>query len=190
MDDVDRSDGVSTVRAGDVGPRVGRDVHPTDDEVDWARGRTQDEQHLLALLVWLKSYQRLGHLPKLDQVPPAAHVRGVLGLPESVELEQAAERSAKRHRQFVRERLGVVYEPARVREIVEKAIRKAAQTKDNPADLINVGLEELVRARCELPGYTTLDAMTATIRTQINTGLFAMVAGRLDVVARARLGRT
>jgi hypothetical protein len=52
-----------------------------------------------------------------------------------------------------------------------------------------VALEELVRARCELPGYTTLDAMTATIRTQINTGLFAMVAGQLDVVARARLAR-
>ncbi|MFI7708425.1 DUF4158 domain-containing protein [Nonomuraea sp. NPDC049480] len=164
---------------------------PTDDEASWARGRTQDEQHLLALLVWLKSYQRLGYFPKLDQVPSVAatHVRGILELPESVELEQAAERSAKRHRQFVRERLGVVYEPARVREVAEKAIRKAAQTKDNPADLINVALEELVRARCELPGYSTLDAMTATIRTEINTGLFAMVAGRVDGAARARLSR-
>jgi hypothetical protein len=164
---------------------------PTEGEVVWARGRTQDEQHLLALLVWLKSYQRLGHFPKLEQVPPAAavHVRGVLRLPESVELEQAAERSAKRHRQFVRERLGVVYEPARVRQIAEEAIRKAAQTKDNPADLINVALEELVRAWCELPGYTTLDAMTATIRNQINTGMFAMVAGRVDMAARARLAR-
>ncbi|WP_206061841.1 DUF4158 domain-containing protein [Nonomuraea basaltis] len=113
----------------------------------------------------------------------------MLELPESVGLEQAAERSAKRHRQFVRERLSVVYEPARVRQIAEEAIRKAAQTKDNPADLINVALEELVRAWCELPGYTTLDAMTATIRTEINTGLFAMVAGRVDGAARARLSR-
>jgi hypothetical protein len=48
------------------------------------------------------------------------------------------------------------------------AIRAAAQTKDNPADLINVALEELVRQSCELPGYTTLDAMTATIRTEVN----------------------
>ena len=46
-----------------------------------------------------------------------------------------------------------------VRQIAEQAIRKAVQAKDNPADLINVALEELVRARCELPGYTTLDAM-------------------------------
>jgi hypothetical protein len=41
-----------------------------------------------------------------------------------------------------------------VRAVAEAAIRAAVQTKDNPADLINVALEELVRASCELPGYT------------------------------------
>ncbi|GAA4386437.1 hypothetical protein GCM10023088_57400 [Actinomadura verrucosospora] len=46
------------------------------------------------------------------------------------------------------------------------------QSKDNPADLINVALEELVRARCELPGYTTLDAMAASTRAEVNTGFF------------------
>jgi hypothetical protein len=54
-------------------------------------------------------------------------------------------------RAFVRERLKVTYEPTRVRQIAEDAIRKEAQSKDNPADLINVALEELVRERCELP---------------------------------------
>ena len=50
------------------------------------------------------------------------------------------------------------------------AIRKAVQAKDDPADLINVVLEELVRARCELAGYTTLDAMAAAIRAEVNNG--------------------
>jgi hypothetical protein len=63
------------------------------------------------------------------------------------------------------------------------------QTKDNPADLINVALEELVRERCELPGYTTLDAMTATIRTEVNGRFHAMVAARPDRAARAGLDR-
>jgi hypothetical protein len=99
---------------------------PSDGEVDWARGRTQDAGHLLALVVWLKSYQRLGCFPKLAEVPGAVagHVRGVLGLPDRVGLEQATERSAKRHRQFVRDRLEVVYEPARVRQVAEHAIRQ------------------------------------------------------------------
>jgi len=67
-------------------PRFGRVVSgrelaesftPTDAEIEWARTRTQDEQRLLALVVWLKSYQRLGYFPKVDDVPPAVvrHVR-------------------------------------------------------------------------------------------------------------------
>lgn len=38
---------------------------PTADEVEWARSKTEDPQHLLALVVWLKAYQRLGYFPKL-----------------------------------------------------------------------------------------------------------------------------
>lgn len=63
------------------------------------------------------------------------------------------------------------------------------RSKDNPADLINVALEELFRAPCELPGYTTLDAMAAAVRAEVNTGFFQAVTGRLDAAARARLAR-
>lgn len=105
--------------------------------------------------MWLKAYQRLGYFPKLAGVPAvvAEHVRSVVGLPEGVMLAEAAERSAKRNRSFVRTRMGVTYD-AGVRAVAAEAIRKAAQAKDNPADLINVMVEELVRAPCELPGYT------------------------------------
>ncbi len=77
-----------------------------------ARGRTRDAQHLLVLLVWLKSFQRLGYFPKLVDVPEvvAAHLCGVLELPAGTVLVQDAERTAKRHRQWVRDRLGVTYE--------------------------------------------------------------------------------
>ncbi|WP_424532906.1 DUF4158 domain-containing protein [Sphaerisporangium viridialbum] len=164
---------------------------PSAVEVEWARGKTQDDQHLLALLVWLKAYQRLGYFPKLKDVPAVVfeHIREVIGLPEGVVLEDAAERSAKRHRPFVRQRMGVTYDAARVREVADEAIRKAAQAKDNPADLINVALEELVRAECELPGYTTLDEMTKKIRTEVNRGFFTLVSGRVDAGARVRLAR-
>lgn len=112
---------------------------PTTGEVEWARGRTQTEQHLLALVVRLKSYQRLGYFPKLAGVPAVVtdHVRGALGLAAGVVAETDADRTAQRHRQFVREYLGVQYDAAEVRVVAEGAIRAAAQMKDNPADLIN-----------------------------------------------------
>ncbi|MDV7242268.1 MULTISPECIES: DUF4158 domain-containing protein [Rhodococcus] len=84
---------------------------------------------------------------------------------------------------------GVKYEAAKVRAVAEQAIQVAVQTKDNPADLINVALEELVRARCELPGYTTLDAVAATIRAEVNGEFLAQVSGRPVWAERARLDR-
>ncbi|EFL12604.1 hypothetical protein SSMG_08275 [Streptomyces sp. AA4] len=59
---------------------------PTVPEVAWAREKTQNDQHLLAMVVWLKSYQRLGYFPKLAEVPAVVveHVRGLLELPGEV----------------------------------------------------------------------------------------------------------
>lgn len=57
------------------------------------------------------------------------HIRGLLGLPENVVTEVDASRTAKRHREFVRARLGVKYGSAEGREIAEAAIRVAAQSK-------------------------------------------------------------
>ena len=162
---------------------------PAEDEFAWAQEKTTTDQHLLALVVWLKCYQRLRYFPPLDKVPDSVvgHVRGLLGLPEKVAAEVDTSRTAKRHREFVRGRLGVKYESAQVRGIAEAAIRAAAQTKDNPADLINVALEELVRKGRELPGYTTLDKMVAEIRTEVNGKVFTQVASRITSAQRARL---
>ena len=119
---------------------------PSSEEIEWARDMTLSDPHLLALTVWLKSYQRLGYFPKLDEVPQVVveHVREALRLPADVVAEVDATRTAKRHREFVRTRLGVKYNAAKARILAEEAIRAAAQAKDNPADLINVGLDMLI----------------------------------------------
>jgi hypothetical protein len=164
---------------------------PSEDEIVWARSKTTPDGHLLALVVLLKCYQRLGYFPKLVDVPDVvvACMRSTPGAAESVVAGHESERTLWRHREFVRTRMGVVYEPARVRAVAERAIRSAALTKDNPADLINVALEELVRQSCELPGYTTLDAITTSIRMEVNSGFFSMVTGRIPMADRARLAR-
>ena len=45
------------------------------------------------------------------------------------------------------------------RAVAETAMRKALLGKDKPTDVINVALEALAAAGCELPGYSTLDEM-------------------------------
>ena len=44
---------------------------PSDDEMAWARTHTQSDRHLLALVVWLKCYQRLGSSPAAADTSPA-----------------------------------------------------------------------------------------------------------------------
>ncbi|MFC8368994.1 DUF4158 domain-containing protein [Streptomyces sp. NPDC057238] len=42
---------------------------PTRDELEWAAGATDGDEHLLALLLMLKSYQRMGCFSALEDVP-------------------------------------------------------------------------------------------------------------------------
>src|SRR5260370_12339709 len=98
---------------------------PSNEEIEWARDMTLSDPRLLALTVWLKSYQRLGYFPKLDEVPQVVveHVREALRLPADVVAEFDATRTAKRHREFVRTRLRVKYNAAKARILAEEAIR-------------------------------------------------------------------
>src|SRR2546423_11254098 len=55
-------------------------------------------------------------------------------------------------------------------------MRTAAATKDDVADLINVGIEELIRQHWELPGFTTLRRTSQRERAAVNRTLFHQVA--------------
>jgi|GEM_PF-6268800 len=98
---------------------------PTVAEVAWAREKTQNDQHLLALVVWLKSSQRLGISRSWTRAPRAVveHVRGLLDLFGEVTAEHA-NRTANWHRGLVRSFMGVKYDSGKARAIAEEAIRR------------------------------------------------------------------
>jgi len=133
---------------------------PTLDEIAWAQSLTKSPAHLLGLVLALKCFQRLGRFPTNDEVPDSVteHVRTTLGLAEEVNGTATPARTVRQHRSLVREHLGVMSDPRHARKVAEAAVHSAAETKDNPADLINVAVEELVRGRCEIPGYSTSTA--------------------------------
>ncbi|KUL61210.1 hypothetical protein ADL28_15985 [Streptomyces violaceusniger] len=115
------------------------------------------------------------------------HVRGALELPEGTGPHYESANTAKLHRKLVRERQGISYDQERARQIAVEAIRRAALVKNNPPDLINVALEELVRATCELPAFRTLDEMAARVRREVNEDIFATVRSRMTMEDRARV---
>jgi Domain of unknown function (DUF4158) len=80
-------------------------LSPTENEVAWARARARSLEHLLALVLSLKCFQRLGYFPRPADVPSAVgdHVRRDLELPEGTD-PAAGARTAKAQRQLVRGR--------------------------------------------------------------------------------------
>ncbi|MFF3260925.1 DUF4158 domain-containing protein [Streptomyces sp. NPDC002932] len=118
-----------------------RELHvfftPSEEERVWAEEVTDSDEHQLALLVALKSYQRMGCFPKAYDVPDQVveFVRRAAELPESTLLVYASGRTAERYRSWVRERCQVRYDGPAARALAEETMRVEAASKNNPADL-------------------------------------------------------
>ena len=169
-------------------PRFGRVVtareldalSPQPDEIEWARDRSRSDEHLLGLVMALKSFQRLGYFPCEEQVPEVvvARIRDCLGLPGGT-IRDAPDRTGRWQQDLVRGRFGVVSDPQRSRAPAEQSIREEAEVKNHLPDLINVALEVLVRESPELPGFSTLNEIAARVRTEVNAGTFARILARM-----------
>lgn len=154
---------------------------PSSKEIEWAQRATRSDEHLLALVVLLKGFQRLGYSPRMDEVPHVVvdHVRSRLDLATDVECSHDSDRTRRHHQALVRARQGVNSDREAARILVEETMRTEARIKDNPADLINVALEELTRSSFELPGFTVLDKMAARVRAEVNHGFFFGIIKRM-----------
>jgi hypothetical protein len=162
---------------------------PASEEITWAGEVTNSDESLLGLVLALKCFQRMGRFPRDEEIPELVvdHVRRGLGLDAGVSAVYGSDRTRRHHRGLVRKRVGVVHNPARAREVAAGAIREAAVKMNNPPDLINVALETLVSQSLELPGFTTLDEMAATIRAEVNREIVFGINDRITAMERAAL---
>jgi TnpA family transposase len=170
-----------------------RELHvfftPSGEELAWAKEVTDLDEHQLALLLALKSYQRMGCFPKLEDVPDQVveFVCRAVELSDTIVPVHGSQRTAKSHRSMVRERCGVRYDGSAARKLAEETMRIEAASKNNPADLINIALEKLVEAGLEIPRFSTLDAMASTVRGQVNEEILAGIRSRMSEEERYRL---
>ena len=127
---------------------------------------TQEEQAYgapttrLGFMLLLKSFQRLGYFVVSSQIPQVIveHIATAIGRridPE--DLRRYDESQARRkHLAAVRKFLDVKPFGAAGQALLREAVNDAAMTKEDVADIVNVGIEMLVRSRYELPAFDTL----------------------------------
>jgi TnpA family transposase len=162
---------------------------PTPAELELTRKIARTEGSRLGFLVALKVYQRLGQPTYIRDVPPRVteHILRSLGflfIPATLATYDASS-TRNAHIHIIREHLGTRAFNLGGDAVITEAMTRAAQTKEDLRDLINVALEELARQRLELPGFTTLLKAAQRVRNAVNSALQQRVHDALSDVERA-----
>lgn len=89
------------------------------------------------------------------------------------------DRTLYRHHQVVREYYQILPYGKEARRVILRTLLRAVRTMDNPADMINAALEELIKQRYEMPAFRTLDRLTRRVRTLVYGRLCPMVQRRM-----------
>lgn len=154
---------------------------PTEDEIYFVKNRANGEEPQLHLLIMLKTFQRLGYFPRIEDVPEEVvrFSRATLQFGRNI-LPLVSARTLYKHQAAIRRFLDVKAFDKTGRKRAARAVLTAAETMDNPADLINVAVEELIKERYELTAFSTLDLLVRRYRNFVNRRLFSRIYNRLS----------
>src|SRR5690606_17627913 len=86
----------------------------------------------------------------------------------------------KRHFRFVRDYLQLRPFDHEAHQILIDTMSKLAFNKDDPADLVNAAIEELIRQRYELPVYNTLKDAANDVRTKSYRAIYHQIDHALN----------
>ena len=162
---------------------------PTDREIAFTLATAHGQSGRLTLLVLLKCFQRLGYFPVPEKIPVQIrqHILDHLEYPTEVPLISDALTTLSRYRVAIRSYLNVKLYSDGGETVAWEVVQKAAQTMTDPADLINVTIEQLVAERFELPTFSTIARLVNHIRTLAHLKLYATIEARLGLEQRVRL---
>lgn len=149
-----------------------------------ARGPNQK----FALMILLKVFQKLGYFPAPHQIPGAiiSHIRGEMELPKDL-VPDITSRTLYKYHAAIRAHLKINGDIKHIRHVALKAISEVVLVMDDPADLINVAIETLVKENCELPAFSTLDLLVRRLRNLAHQRIFQTVLSRLTEAEQALL---
>jgi TnpA family transposase len=164
---------------------------PSPEEFAFVRRTSRKPAGRLYLLILLKTVQRLGFFPLIADVPSpiVSFLSRSLGNKPAPARDLVGEEKSFSRQSFmisIRTHLEIRPYTTETEQAIDKAATEAAQTKQEPADIINVVIEELVRQRFELPAFGSLNRRALSIRNKVNDGYFRSLTSALrpEIVER------
>jgi TnpA family transposase len=156
---------------------------PTDEELAFCANVTRLPTTQLGFVVLLKTFQRLGYFVPSNEVPQTIieHIAVVINRRFDREELHNYDQSKVRynHLMVVRRFLDVKPFSAEGKTLLRTTLSEAALTKEDVADIVNVGIEILVRHRYELPAFDTLVREARAGRAATNQALYEQVHSAL-----------
>ena len=154
---------------------------PTNEEITLAQTVTRGEVPKLGFLILLKTFQTVGHPVQVAHVPRAI----ILHIAKTIQVTLSsddlsgydASGTRRRHLSMIRKHLNIQAFNSKAHQVMVTAMEKAVQVQHDLVDLINVAIEEVIRHRFELPGFTTLLQSARDVRAASNAALFQGVLG-------------
>ena len=166
---------------------------PTAEDLAFIHRVTQSPVAAFGGVILLKTFQRLGYFPHFDSLPPRLiqHLATVLGvlLPHEALRHYEQRRLREWHIPQIRTHCGITAFSDGGRRVLVAALLEAAHSKDIIADILNVGIEALVKARYELPAFSTLRRAAQKARAQVNHRYYHQVFTALDETQRFAVTR-
>lgn len=155
---------------------------PTDEECELMQTHDiRSDKMRLSFIIQLKTFQYLGYFPKLDTVPNVIikQTRQRLCSPKGMKPGYKHADSKYRHRDLIRSYLQIDENNKARDELIIQVTHETAKTMNDPANIINVVIETLIKQRYELPAFATLDKTVCGIRHKINEDIFKTIRQRL-----------
>ena len=132
------------------------------------------------MITLLKCTQKLGYFVFLSRVPSAIpeYITEYIDCSYTAEMLEKYDNSRSRteHIKQIRSYLKIKPADETARSEVRRAMEKAAFTKEDIVDIFNVGVEELIRLRYELPTFDTLLRIAYKSRAKTNLDIYDTVS--------------
>ncbi len=164
---------------------------PTDEELAFCTNVTHLPTTQLGFVVLLKTFQRPGYFVPSNKVPEAIieHIATMINRRVNREELNRYDQSKVRfnHLMSVRRFLDVKPFSTQGKTLLRATFSEAALTKEDVADIVNVGIEILVCHRYELPAFDTLVREARAGRAATNQALYEQVQCALGKTGAAFL---
>jgi hypothetical protein len=157
----------------------------TAEELDHINKNIRGNRMRFNFAIQLKSFQNLGYFVDVEEIPQTIleYLKKQMRIPHNTKSFYKHPRTLLRHRMSIRDYLKIT---PWIKKGIDSAQRiamqiayKASQTMNNPADIINTVIEQLVEKHLELPTFTNLDRLVRHVRSKVNQGIFQNVTNHL-----------